>query len=137
MRACDVNPTPADLGEVTSVLYELEHSCKPSLPVLKGPDNTFCHVRKLPPNKFQMRLIGQGIVFHKHDKRFLFIINPLFFPRLPSLISKRCNQDQLGEIFGTICIHVLIQLGESYILNNVWKFITKHFYPIWKKLILE
>jgi hypothetical protein len=32
VRARDVNPTPADLGGVTSVLYELEHCCKPSLP---------------------------------------------------------------------------------------------------------
>ena len=28
MRARDVNPTPADLGGVTSVLYELEHRYK-------------------------------------------------------------------------------------------------------------
>ena len=32
MRARYVNPTPADLGGVTSFLYELEHSAKPSLP---------------------------------------------------------------------------------------------------------
>ena len=28
--------------------------------VLKGPDNVFCHVRKLPPDKFQMRPFGRG-----------------------------------------------------------------------------
>ena len=27
--------------------------------VLKGPDNIFCHVKKLPPDKFQMRPFGQ------------------------------------------------------------------------------
>ena len=32
VRARYVNPTPADLGGVTSFLYELEHSAKPSLP---------------------------------------------------------------------------------------------------------
>jgi hypothetical protein len=32
VRARDVNPTPADLGGVTSFLYELEHCAKPSLP---------------------------------------------------------------------------------------------------------
>ena len=34
-------------------------SPKPTV-VLKGPDNIFSHVRKLPPNKFQMRPFGQG-----------------------------------------------------------------------------
>ena len=28
--------------------------------VLKSPDNIFCHVRKLPPDKFQMRQFGSG-----------------------------------------------------------------------------
>ena len=37
VRASDVNPTAADLGGVTSVLYELEHSCKPSLPGCDNP----------------------------------------------------------------------------------------------------
>ena len=26
--------------------------------VLKGPDNVFCHVRKLSPDKFQMRRLA-------------------------------------------------------------------------------
>ena len=34
VRTRHVNPTPADLGGVTSFLYELEHSAKPSLPAL-------------------------------------------------------------------------------------------------------
>ena len=29
--------------------------------VLKGPENEFCHARKLPPQKFQSKLFGQGI----------------------------------------------------------------------------
>ena len=36
VRARDVGPTPADLGGVMSVLYELEHSRKPSLPGLRS-----------------------------------------------------------------------------------------------------
>ena len=33
--------------------------------VLKGSDNVFCHVRKLPPDKFQMRPFGQENCYHQ------------------------------------------------------------------------
>ena len=49
---------------------------KPEI-VLKGPDNVFCHVRKLPPDKFQMKPFGQencyprlGPKSHFGQKRF-------------------------------------------------------------------
>ena len=34
------------------------HKLAKGLGFLKGPDKIFCHVRKLPPNKFKMRLFG-------------------------------------------------------------------------------
>jgi hypothetical protein len=37
VRARDVNPTPADLGGVTSVLYELEHRYKYSFLAFQQP----------------------------------------------------------------------------------------------------
>ena len=35
---------------------------------MKGPDNVFCHMRKVPPNKFQSRPFGREFLTPEHDK---------------------------------------------------------------------